>query len=132
MPDAVTTTALAYWAGVERLLENADFFAVYDRYPVNKGHTLIVSKRSDAKDMFDLSIGEWISLQAMIREVTKRLGQLHHPDGYNIGANCGVHAGQTVMRFHLHVIPRYAYDVENPQGGIRNFKPALVTYVLEE
>jgi diadenosine tetraphosphate (Ap4A) HIT family hydrolase len=42
------------------------------------------------------------------------------PDGYNIGMNCGFAAGQTVMHFHCHVIPRYFGDMENPRGGVRH------------
>lgn len=42
------------------------------------------------------------------------------PDGYNIGMNCGEAAGQTVMHFHCHLIPRYKGDMENPRGGIRH------------
>ncbi len=33
--------------------------------------------------------------------------------------NCGVSAGQTVMHIHVHLIPRYDGDVENPRGGVR-------------
>ena len=42
------------------------------------------------------------------------------PDGYNVGFNAGPAAGQTVMHVHVHVIPRYAGDVPDPTGGIRN------------
>jgi diadenosine tetraphosphate (Ap4A) HIT family hydrolase len=52
----------------------------------------------------------------------------HHPDGYNVGVNCGEVAGQTIFHLHIHLIPRYKGDVENPRGGIRNFKKALVPY----
>ena len=44
----------------------------------------------------------------------------YNPDGYNIGMNCGLSAGQTVMQFHCHLIPRYTGDVENPKGGVRH------------
>ena len=47
------------------------------------------------------------------------IDEKHDPDGYNIGMNCGRAAGQTVMHFHCHVIPRYEGDMENPRGGIR-------------
>ena len=42
------------------------------------------------------------------------------PDGYNIGMNCGVTSGQTVMHFHCHIIPRFKGDVDNPRGGVRH------------
>jgi diadenosine tetraphosphate (Ap4A) HIT family hydrolase len=42
------------------------------------------------------------------------------PDGFNLGINDGAMAGQSVPHLHLHIIPRYQGDIENPRGGIRN------------
>ncbi len=42
------------------------------------------------------------------------------PEAFNFGINDGPEAGQSVHHVHLHVIPRWAGDVENPKGGIRN------------
>jgi diadenosine tetraphosphate (Ap4A) HIT family hydrolase len=53
------------------------------------------------------------------------------PDGYNVGFNAGVAAGQTVMHLHVHVIPRYAGDVPDPRGGIRHVIPGLGNYVAK-
>jgi diadenosine tetraphosphate (Ap4A) HIT family hydrolase len=50
------------------------------------------------------------------------------PAGYNVGANCGEAAGQTIFHFHMHVIPRYANDVPNPRSGLRYAKDPLVAY----
>ena len=50
------------------------------------------------------------------------------PDGYNIGMNCGGAAGQTVMHFHCHVIPRYHGDTPNPRGGVRHCIPGRGDY----
>lgn len=44
----------------------------------------------------------------------------YKPAGYSIGVNCGDSAGQTILHFHLHIIPRYKNDVESSRGGIRN------------
>ena len=41
-------------------------------------------------------------------------------NGCNIGMNCGESAGQTVMHFHCHIIPRYNGDMEDPRGGVRH------------
>ena len=46
-----------------------------------------------------------------------------HPDGYNIGINDGEAAGQTLPLLHLHLIPRYAGDREDPRGGVRWILP---------
>jgi diadenosine tetraphosphate (Ap4A) HIT family hydrolase len=41
------------------------------------------------------------------------------PDGFNIGVNDGLAAGQTIEHAHVHVIPRHEGDVPDPRGGIR-------------
>ena len=56
------------------------------------------------------------------------LDKEYQPTGYNIGFNCGEDAGQSVMHVHLHLIPRYHGDVENPRGGIRGVIPAKKDY----
>jgi HKD family nuclease len=56
----------------------------------------------------------------------------HSPDGFNVGFNLGAAAGQTVLHFHLHVIPRYAGDVEDPRGGVRYVIPAKANYLAKE
>ena len=50
------------------------------------------------------------------------------PDGFNIGINDGVAAGQTIEQLHFHVIPRYIGDVPDPRGGIRFAIPGKAKY----
>jgi diadenosine tetraphosphate (Ap4A) HIT family hydrolase len=45
-----------------------------------------------------------------------------------VGFNDGAAAGQTVMHFHLHVIPRYAGDAPDPRGGVRWVLPQNAAY----
>jgi diadenosine tetraphosphate (Ap4A) HIT family hydrolase len=51
------------------------------------------------------------------------LNEKFQPNRYKIGVNCGETAGQTVFNCHVHLIPRYKGDVENPRGGIRRVIP---------
>jgi diadenosine tetraphosphate (Ap4A) HIT family hydrolase len=44
-------------------------------------------------------------------------------EGFNIGANVGEVAGQTVFHCHIHLIPRRKGDVSNPRGGVRHIIP---------
>ena len=48
--------------------------------------------------------------------------------GFNIGMNEGVDAGQTVMHFHCHVIPRRKGDTDDPRGGVRGVIPDKQRY----
>ena len=95
------------------------FFLIYDGYPVSPGHILIISNK-EKLDYFSLTEVEQNELTLLIKVAKKIIEKEHKPDGYNIGMNCGEAAGQTVMHFHCHVIPRYVGDVENPRGGIRH------------
>jgi diadenosine tetraphosphate (Ap4A) HIT family hydrolase len=55
----------------------------------------------------------------LISEVRTKLIERFRPDGFNVGFNDGLYAGQTVDHAHVHIIPRRASDVPDPRGGIR-------------
>lgn len=101
------------------ILEGKYLFAVFDKFPVSPGHTLIISKQVK-QTYFDLTFQEKHELLEMIDQLKANLDSQYSPDGYNIGMNCGVTAGQTVMHFHCHLIPRYKGDMEDPRGGVRH------------
>jgi diadenosine tetraphosphate (Ap4A) HIT family hydrolase len=103
------------------------FFAVPDQFPVNAGHTLLIPKRHVSK-LADLRDDELLSFGHFLKEVQRVLASLHPVDGFNIGVNEGDAAGQTIEHLHVHLIPRFTGDVENPRGGIRNLKPPLAEY----
>lgn len=107
--------------------ENDSFVAVFDQYPVSDGHTLIFPRRHVTK-MADLSSAEMVALGAILKAAQEQLGEDYNPDGYNIGVNEGAAAGQTIPHLHIHVIPRYVGDVEEPRGGVRNIKKSLIPY----
>lgn len=109
------------------IYENKTWMAVMDGYPVSEGHTLLIPKRH-AETYFDLTEFEMLSLHIAIKNVKNKLDEKYHPDGYNIGMNCGTAAGQTVMHCHVHIIPRYNGDVENPRGGVRGVIPSKQNY----
>lgn len=112
----------------ERIIaENELCLAIRDGFPVTKGHTLIIPKRHVA-DYFDLTSNEITAMQTMMKEVKCQLDNELHPDGYNIGINVNAAAGQTVFHVHMHLIPRYIGDVENPKGGVRGVIPGKQKY----
>lgn len=111
-----------------RIINEDDLvFAIYDAYPVNKGHVLIITKRH-VSSYFELTQDENLSIQNMITSLKIMLDKKFIPDGYNIGINIGEYAGQTVMHCHVHLIPRYKGDIDNPRGGVRGVIPKKRIY----
>ncbi len=98
-----------------------------DGYPVSPGHHLVVSRRH-AADFFELSAEEQADLWRLVAELRETLRHELRPDGFNVGLNAGRAAGQTVMHVHVHLIPRWAGDVDDPRGGVRWVVPAKARY----
>jgi diadenosine tetraphosphate (Ap4A) HIT family hydrolase len=92
--------------------------ALWDAFPVSPGHALIVPRRH-AASWSDLTADEKAAILEGVDAVRALIDERHRPAGYNVGFNDGAAAGQTVMHFHLHVIPRYRGDVPDPRGGVR-------------
>lgn len=111
----------------ERICENESCLAFYDEFPVSIGHVLIISKRH-IKTFFDLTKVEQYDMINLLNKCKTIIDDLYKPQGYNIGVNCGTAAGQSVMHVHMHLIPRYAGDVENPRGGVRGVIPNKKSY----
>lgn len=109
------------------IIQNPLAFAILDKYPVSPGHMLIITKRHVA-EFFATTIEERQAINDLLEQAKAWLEQEYKPDGYNIGVNCGGTAGQTVMHVHIHLIPRYGGDIENPRGGVRGVIPEKRIY----
>lgn len=109
------------------ILENELAYAIYDKYPVGKGHMLFIPKRH-VKNFFDITKEEREAIFELIDEGKKLLDEKYSPDSYNVGINCGEHAGQTIMHVHVHLIPRYIGDMKDPTGGVRGVIPEKMKY----
>ena len=109
------------------VMENDRAIAFYDQFPVTPGHALIVPKRHVAS-FFEVTKEEQAALFELVSEMRERLLAERAPDAFNIGINDGTLAGQTVMHLHIHLIPRYAGDTEDPRGGVRWIMPVNAPY----
>lgn len=104
------------------VLENATFFVRYDNFPASQGHVEVVPKRH-VESFFELTEQEIAHAYALILLAKEKINIEHKPDGYTIGVNEGRAAGRSVDHLHIHLIPRYKGDVEDPRGGIRRIMP---------
>ena len=112
----------------KNILENELALAHYDSYPVSPGHCLVTPRRHVA-EYFQATAAERAAIWELVDELKPVIDREFSPDGYNIGVNVGAAAGQSIPHLHIHLIPRYRGDVENPQGGVRGVIPHKQKYV---
>lgn len=113
----------------EWIRENGLAFAIRDRFPVSPGHSLVITRRV-IPTWFDATAEEQQAVWELVALIKSELDDRYRPDGYNIGFNSGVAAGQTIAHLHVHVIPRFDGDVADPRGGIRHVIPKLGNYLV--
>lgn len=111
----------------KKIIENDFFFSRFDDFPISPGHLEIISKRH-VDSIFNLSDEELLAMHKLMSETKLVIDEKFHPDGYNIGINEGEAGGQTVKHLHIHLIPRYIGDIDNPRGGVRNIIPGNCDY----
>lgn len=102
--------------------------AIRDRFPVSPGHTLVIPRRH-VETYFAATSDQQADLWRAVAEIKRALDEELHPDGYNVGFNAGAAAGQTVMHLHVHVIPRFTGDMDDPRGGVRHVIPGRGNYL---
>jgi diadenosine tetraphosphate (Ap4A) HIT family hydrolase len=120
------------FCGRQTLLHETDLtYVTYDTYPASPGHALIITKRHVA-NYFDCSSEEVVDLWQSVAMAKQLIEKEYSPDSYNIGINVGSVAGQSVPHIHIHLIPRYKGDVEDPRGGVRGVIPHKRKYTRHQ
>ena len=112
------------------VIEGVAAMALWDSYPLNPGHVLIVPRRHVAS-WFEATAGERDEMLRLADDARRIVIERHAPDGFNLGINDGTAAGQTVPHVHLHLIPRYRGDIPDPRGGVRWIIPERARYWSE-
>ena len=102
-------------------------FAVRDSFPLTRGHSLVIPRRHVAS-FFELTAEERLAILELLDRAKSMIDGECKPSAYNIGINDGAAAGQTVMHLHMHLIPRYEGDADDPRGGVRWIFPRKADY----
>jgi diadenosine tetraphosphate (Ap4A) HIT family hydrolase len=117
--DVVSRQAVAIMGSV---------IALPDKFPVTPGHLLIIPIRHTL-DFFSMTREEHQDAQSLLEKLRHQIVDSDPTvDGFNIGANCGKSAGQTIDHAHIHLIPRRSGDTSKPDGGVRGVIPARMHY----
>lgn len=111
----------------EFITESAMVYSILDRFPVTNGHALVIPKKH-IPNYFDLSVNRQQSIWIVVNRVKEILEERYKPEGFNVGFNVNEPAGQSIFHTHIHVIPRYSGDMDNPKGGVRHVIPEKGKY----
>jgi len=90
----------------KKVYEDDKVLAILDISQITKGHTLILPKKH-FDNFLDIDDEYTNAVFTAAKKVTKMINNAYKPEGFNIINNCGETAGQSVMHFHVHVVPRY-------------------------
>ena len=84
---------------------------VYDKYPIMRGHMLIIPKRH-VEDMIRLNAEEWESLRQLKDKALPVALKRYCGESisYNVAMQVGEHSGREINHLHMHILPRVAND----------------------
>ncbi|MCY1278289.1 Protein hit [compost metagenome] len=90
-----------------KLYEDDDVLAFLDIFPQSFGHTLVVPKRSDARNILEIETDALAKVMAVVQRLTRVLVDELEPAGVQVAQFNGAPAGQTVFHIHMHIVPRF-------------------------
>ena len=92
-----------------KVYEDSQIVAFLDIAPVNKGHTLVVPKEH-YENIYDLPEELLKRIASLSKKLSTAIKEATSADGITIHQSNGKAAGQVIMHFHIHIMPRYEND----------------------
>lgn len=93
-----------------KVYEDDTVLAFLDIHPVNPGHTLIIPKNTETRNIFDIPSSDWLAMTKVVHHLAAAIEKATKADGVNIIMNNREHAGQVIDHPHIHIIPRFKND----------------------
>lgn len=89
-----------------KLAENQFAFAFLDIQPAAEGHSLVIPK-AHFENVYEIGAADMAGVGELVRQLASAVREVIRPDGMMITQANGPAAGQSVMHFHTHLIPRH-------------------------
>ena len=88
------------------IYDDDDCLAILDRYPIDNGHSLIITRQHYEK-ITDMSIDDVSKLFSKVPKIINAIIKATGADAFSIAQNNGKSAKQIIPHVHIHLIPRY-------------------------
>jgi histidine triad (HIT) family protein len=109
--DCIFCSIISGKGSAARVFENDHFIAFMDKYPINKGHTLVLP-RAHYQTIVDMQPSDVGSLFSLSSHLARAVVKAVNADGFTLGQNNGEAANQIVPHVHVHIVPRFNHDSE--------------------
>ena len=105
-----------------KLFEDDKVLAFMDVFPQSRGHALVISKVSQARNILEVEPEVLSDLAVATQKLVRAVVSALKPDGVIVTQFNGAPAGQTIFHLHFHVIPRYEGEAlgRHGEGGMAN------------
>ncbi len=110
MKDCVFCKIIREELPSSRIYEDDKVLAILDINPVSTGHTLVIPKNTEVRNIFDIPKDDWAAMTAVVHTLASAIERAVQADGVNILMNNREQAGQVVDHPHIHIVPRYKND----------------------
>jgi histidine triad (HIT) family protein len=115
-----------------KVYEDDEALAFLDLFPQSRGHTLVISKTSKARNLLDIDPEALQRLMPRVQKVAQAVRAALDPDGVVVTQFNGAPTGQTVFHLHFHIIPRYEGQTLAGHGTARMADAAELATLAKE
>jgi len=115
-----------------RVFEDDHVFAFMDVFPQSRGHTLVISKETKARNLLEVEPEPLEHLMLGVQRVARAVRAALKPDGLMVAQFNGAASGQTVFHLHFHIIPRWEGAPLRPHGQGGMADPAELATVAKQ
>jgi histidine triad (HIT) family protein len=119
-------------APAAKVFEDDEVFAFMDVFPQSRGHTLVISKETKARNLLEVEPEPLEHLIAGVQRVTRAVRAALKPDGIMVAQFNGQASGQTIFHLHFHIIPRWSGMPLKPHAEGQMADPVELAVLAKE
>ena len=106
-PDNIFAKIVRGDMSAAKVFEDDETLAFLDVFPQSRGHTLVIHKTAQARNLLEMAPAALPTLILTVQRVALAVRAALQPDALMISQFNGAESGQTIYHLHFHIIPRW-------------------------